>query len=130
MTTESDDSNIIDFKNGKPIAQPKFEKIYGFLESDDDKFHSLVKHYQQACNQKKVKDPLVKRAIAIEIQSYKINRPIELIIKMSILERELGFKIGKRTREIVYDDLMFTLFKKSLVNFIETTLYDNETKSN
>ena len=130
MSEEADNSNVIGIQNRKPISQPKYDKIYGVLESNNEKFHSLIKHYQQACNQKKVKDPLVKKAIAIEIQSYKINRPIELIIKMSILERELGFKIGKRTREIVYDDLMFTLFKKSLVNFIETTLYDNETKSN
>ena len=127
MSVENDGSNVIDFQNGKVIPQPKYEKIYGILESDDEKFHSLVKHYQQACNQRKVKDPLVKKALAIEIQSYQINQPIELIIKMSILERELGFKSTKRTRDVVYDDLMFTLFKKSLVNFIETTLYDDET---
>lgn len=130
MSEEPDDSNVIDIQNRKPIAQPKYEKICGVLESNNEKFHSLIKHYQQACNQKKVKDPLVKRALAIEIQSYQINQPIELIIKMSILERELGYKSSKRTRDVVYDDLMFTLFKKSLVNFIESNLYGEETNPN
>lgn len=110
--------------NRKPFAENKYHKIYEILESNNEEFHSLIKQYQQACNKRKTKDPLVKKAIAIEIQSYNISNPIDLIIKLSILERELGFKIGKRTREIVYDDLMFTLFKKSIVNFVEKLLFE------
>ena len=123
MPKRTDEENVVNIFDGKPFEENKYTKIYGLLESNNEKFNSLVKQYQQACNQRKMKDQLVKRAIAIEIQNYPINQPIELIIKMSVLERELGFKNRKRTRDVIYDDLMFTMFKRSLVNFVETTLY-------
>ena len=123
MPKRTDEENVVNIFDGKPFEDNKYMKIYGLLESEDNTFHSLIKNYQAACNPTEIKDPLVKKAIAIEIQNYPINQPIELIIKMSVLEHELGFKNRKRTRDVIYDDLMFTMFKKSLVNFIETTLY-------
>lgn len=126
MSNKTTDDNVVNIFDGKPIEEHKYQKIYGLLESDNEKFHSLINHYQAACDVKTVKDPLVRKALAMEIQGFQIDQPIELIIKMSVLERELGFRAKKRTKEVIYDDIMFTLFKKSLVNYIETTLYDGD----
>ena len=118
------DNNVISIDNGKPIPNGKPKDAFDLIESDDEKFHNLIRNYQKACMPKYLKDPLIRKAIAIEIQSYEINQPMELILKISVLEKELGFRTKRRPKDEIYDKMMFLLFKRSMVRYLETTLYE------
>lgn len=116
-----DRDNVISlFKNLKDETA-QHERILEILKTKDEQFRILLEKYQQA---KAADDKVERKACAIEVLRYEIHNPLEFVIKVSILQNELGFREGRRTQDVMIDELIFTLFKKSLAGCIETLIFN------
>lgn len=97
------------------------DRILDFLKTEDKEFQALIERYQLA---KASDDRDERRAFAIEILKFEIHNPLEFVIKITVLQNELGFREGRRSQDVMIDELMFVLFKKSLVGCIEKLLFE------
>ena len=120
--TDPHKDNVINIFRYLENENNPHEKIVDLLKTEDEDFQILIENYQKA---KALDDRIERRACAIEILRYEIHNPLEFVIKISILQNELGFREGRRTQDIMIDELMFTLFKKSLVGCVETLLFND-----
>ena len=118
--TQLDKDNVISIFQHIKNENTQHDRILEILKTEDEDFQILIENYQKA---KVLDDRIERRACAIEILRYEIHNPIEFVIKISILQNELGFREGLRTQDIIIDELMFTLFKKSLIGCVETLLF-------
>lgn len=97
------------------------DKILELLKTENKEFQALIEKYQNA---KALDDRDERRAFAIEILKFEIHNPLEFVIKITVLQNELGFREGRRSQDVMIDELMFVLFKKSLVGCIEKLLFE------
>ena len=118
--TDPHNNNVINIFRHLENENIHHEKIIELLKTENEEFQTLIENYQKA---KALDDKVERRACAIEILRHEIHNPLEFVIKISILQNELGFREGRRTQDVIIDELMFSLFKKSLVGCVETLLF-------
>ena len=118
---DNDDPKIVSIfdRNHKRVPNSKFR---GALESDDPEFQTLVRDYMAKVNGSTPNDHRSKNEIGIAIMKYDTIDHMDLLIKLAILEIDLGYGSTSPNRHLIHENFMCIYFKQSMIQCMEHML--------
>lgn len=110
---------VVSIRDGKPIPTSSSSKFLGKLKSNDPKLNRLLENYFKALGLEKSDHTLARRELALTIQNFETDDPMDLLLKLTVLESELGWGPDILSHESPHERLLFAYFRRALIQYIE-----------
>lgn len=119
MVKKRDDSNVFSIRDGKPVPASRSPKLSGRLTSNDPALARLLKSYFEALGLQPENRSLVSKELALAILNYETRDPIDLLVKLTVLECEFGCGPDILTDQPKHERLLFAYFRRALIQYID-----------
>ena len=119
LDKKREDGKVVSIRDGKPIPSTQSSKYYGKLTSKDPKLNRLLENYFKALGLEKSDRTLARHELALTIQNFETDDPMDLMLKLTVLESELGWGPDILSHESPHERLLFAYFRRALIQYIE-----------
>ena len=119
MDKKREDCNVVSIRDGKPLPLSKSSKFTGKLKSADPKLNLLLKNYFKALGLEQADNTVARRELALAIQNFETDDPMDLLLKLTVLESELGWGPDILSHEPTHERLLFAYFRRALIHYLE-----------